>query len=208
MHIEKYICPGLWEALNGLNIKNLKITFRTLKHEESFSQFLSSLTQLESLSIGLTDDSIVLWEALKGLHIRSVTLRGWQYRFRSAEIKRLNIGDTESLLQSLSTFNQLETLTIYLYTNIDIQLPQSLKYLSIYCYALDPSELRKLVHTLSAGILKDKSKLESGCVSFNFLRFGRIQLLECMAIHQELERLTNVAVKRFRILDRNVMNMQ
>ncbi|KAH3774668.1 hypothetical protein DPMN_176054 [Dreissena polymorpha] len=61
----QYDSPGLWEALHGLHIKSLilagVLSGLRVEHTESLSQTLSSLTQLESLSIRVDEDSIDLW---------------------------------------------------------------------------------------------------------------------------------------------------
>ncbi|KAH3770617.1 hypothetical protein DPMN_171906 [Dreissena polymorpha] len=49
-------CPGLWDALNGLNIKILSMSGEhreglRVEHSESLSQSLTSLTKLKTLKL-------------------------------------------------------------------------------------------------------------------------------------------------------------
>ncbi|KAH3786751.1 hypothetical protein DPMN_164860 [Dreissena polymorpha] len=101
--------PGLWKALSGLSIKtlNLRYALRSLrvKHVESISQSLSSLIRMETLSIEVYDDSHVLWEALRGLNIKSLKQSGWCSG-------GLIVNHVVSLSQSLSSLTQLEKLSI------------------------------------------------------------------------------------------------
>ncbi|KAH3788665.1 hypothetical protein DPMN_166812 [Dreissena polymorpha] len=105
--------PGLWVALLGLNIRSLSLIITrgggTGDHVEPFSQSLSSLTQLETLSIDVYEDSPGLWEALRGLNIKSLSLR----------ITRTGgtVNHLEPLSQSLSSLTQLETLSIDVYAD-------------------------------------------------------------------------------------------
>ncbi|KAH3880985.1 hypothetical protein DPMN_004908 [Dreissena polymorpha] len=158
------------------------------------SQSLSSLTHLDTLSIEVDDDSLDLWEALHGLNIKSLIL--------SDRHGYLNVKHAETIEHSLSSLKQLEKLSIFLRTNIDIKLPQTLKYLNIYCVTLLPSELHELVGTLSACTRTVESRLEFGCASFNDARVKSIPSEEYISIQQELGTLNTVAVKRFQILHR------
>ncbi|KAH3780714.1 hypothetical protein DPMN_158535 [Dreissena polymorpha] len=103
-----YDNPHLFNALQGLNIKDLSLSGLwggfNVEHEESLSQLLSSLTQLETLNIEVGYDSLGLWKALHGLNIKSLSLSGLLGGFYSEHI--------ESLSQSLSSLTQLETLNI------------------------------------------------------------------------------------------------
>ncbi|KAH3811686.1 uncharacterized protein LOC127833603 [Dreissena polymorpha] len=200
--------PSLWEAIKRLNIKSLTLTGWNerldVEFVESFRQSLYSLKQLESLSIDMYNSSGI-WKALNGLNIKNMTLNGFN--------KLYDVNHVESLSQTPSSLKQLETLTICVFNYIDLQLPQSLKYVNIYCYALYPSELRTLAKTLSACDQKIEGKLEFGCSRitsgyvFSHI-FERIPVEEYMAIRQELVALKNVAVKRFKIFDRIKPNMR
>ncbi|KAH3710779.1 hypothetical protein DPMN_070274 [Dreissena polymorpha] len=194
--------PGLWKALHGLNIKSLSLSggrgYLKEHNADSMSQSLLSLTHLDTLSIEVNDDSPGLWKALHGLNIKSLIL--------SDRHGYLNVKHAETIAQSLSPLKQLEKLSIFLRTYIDIKLPQSLKYLNIYCVALLPSELHELVGTLSACTRTVESKLEFGCASFNDARVKSIPPEEYISIQQELGTLNHVAVKRFRILHRRKNN--
>ncbi|KAH3780556.1 hypothetical protein DPMN_158373 [Dreissena polymorpha] len=104
----KYDSPWLWKALHGLNIKSLSLRGfcegLCMKNVELQSKSLSSLTQLETLSIKVEYDSPGLWKVLYGLNIKSLSLRGfWE---------GLCVKNVESLSQSLSSLTQLETLSI------------------------------------------------------------------------------------------------
>ncbi|KAH3844094.1 hypothetical protein DPMN_086345 [Dreissena polymorpha] len=74
---------GFWEALDGLNIKLLRINEANEDWAEFFSNFgvsfyksLQSLSQLETLDILVCLKAISpdLWEALHNLNVKSVTL--------------------------------------------------------------------------------------------------------------------------------------
>ncbi|KAH3710879.1 hypothetical protein DPMN_070375 [Dreissena polymorpha] len=190
--------PGLWKALHGLNIKSLSLSghpgYLNVHNADSISQSLLSLTHLETLSIKVGYYSPGLWEALHGLNIKSLIL--------SDRHGYLNVKHAETIAQSLSSLKQLEKLSICLQTYIDIKLPQSLRYLNIYCVTLLPSELHEFVDTLSACTRTVESKLEFGCASFNDARVKPIPPEEYISIQQELGTLNHVALKRFRILHR------
>ncbi|KAH3780478.1 hypothetical protein DPMN_158293 [Dreissena polymorpha] len=105
--------PGLWKALHGLNMKSLSLKMSDMLggfdvvHGESPSQSLSSLTQLETLSIEVWYDSLGLWKALHGMYIKCLSL-SWR-----------NVKHEESLSQSLSSLTKLETLSI----KVDVDSP-------------------------------------------------------------------------------------
>ncbi|KAH3815361.1 hypothetical protein DPMN_143883 [Dreissena polymorpha] len=147
-------------------------------------------------------DSPGLWEALHRLNIKSLSLDGG-----FLPVLLMNLG--ELLSQSLSSLTQLETLTIHLRSYIAIQPPQSLKNLNIYCTTLLPSKLRELMDTLRACTQTIDSRLEFGCVMLTYaddnhheVHIHQIAPEEYTPIVQELQTLKNVAVNRFRILDR------
>ncbi|XP_052233056.1 uncharacterized protein LOC127845917 [Dreissena polymorpha] len=100
--------PCLWKAVHSLNIKSLTLSSREWGelHAESLTQSLSSLKRLETLEIGMSQDSPGLWKALHGLNIKSLTLDGLKG-------KGLRINHSESLTQSLSSLAQMEKLTIH-----------------------------------------------------------------------------------------------
>ncbi|KAH3788646.1 hypothetical protein DPMN_166793 [Dreissena polymorpha] len=142
--------PGLWEALRGLNISSLslKCTVGNLKvaHEESLSQSLSSLTQLETLSIDGSEDSPGLWEALRGLNIKNLSLGGI-YRVNNVESLSNSLSSLtqrrggrvdheESLSQSLSSLTQLETLSIDVHEEDSPGLLEALRGLNIKSLSL------------------------------------------------------------------------
>ncbi|KAH3867876.1 hypothetical protein DPMN_031013 [Dreissena polymorpha] len=192
---------GLWKALHGLNIKNLSLQFpEDWYYDETMSQSLLSLTRLETLSIDVKEDIPGLWEALHGLNIKGLSLSRHIYRKWKYE---------ETLLQSLlSSLTQLESLTICMPTYIDIQLPKSVNYLNIFYEALHPSQLLKLVDSLSACAQTVESRLEFGCGEFTDdvyyfnTRIHKISPEEYIAIQKELKTQKNVAVKRFQIFNR------
>ncbi|KAH3853860.1 hypothetical protein DPMN_096395 [Dreissena polymorpha] len=177
------------------------------KQMKSLSLLFPSLTQLETLSIGVDDDSSGLSEALHGLCIKTMCLSGNCGG-------SLNVHHAELLSQSLSSLTQLETLTLHVSTYIDLQLPQSLKYLNFYCTGISPPELRDLVKTLSTCTQTLESKMEFGCAIFTYeydesilyRQADPISPEEYITIPRELTVQTNVAVKRFRILNRIRVN--
>ncbi|KAH3749868.1 hypothetical protein DPMN_184383 [Dreissena polymorpha] len=69
--------PSLWKAFHGLKIKGLSLEGSKeglrVTHLEQMSQSLSSLTQLEMISIGLSSDSHGLWKAYRGLNIKKLS---------------------------------------------------------------------------------------------------------------------------------------
>ncbi|KAH3770592.1 hypothetical protein DPMN_171881 [Dreissena polymorpha] len=102
--------PGLWEILHGLSIKSLTLdgfddSGCRVNHEKSFSQTIASLSKLEELSIlDIKMDELTpcVWEALRGLNIKSLTLSSREWGGYHAE----------SLTQLLSSLKRLETLEI------------------------------------------------------------------------------------------------
>ncbi|KAH3780473.1 hypothetical protein DPMN_158288 [Dreissena polymorpha] len=192
--LHEWNSPGLWKALHGLNIKSLSLSIMqgslNVDHEESLSQSLSSLTQLETLSIGVGYDSLGLWKALHGLNIKSLSLSG--------TCGGLNVDHDESLSKSLASLTQLETVTLYVKIYKQIELPQSLKYLNIYCDVFLPSKVLELVDTLPTCTQKVESNLKL-CCSLKFLIVDNIPLEEYTAIKQELEMRKNVTVEGFQI---------
>ncbi|KAH3808666.1 hypothetical protein DPMN_137023 [Dreissena polymorpha] len=99
---------GIWRALRGLNIKNLSLcgTFNSSarEHLSLISQSLSSLYQLETFTRDINNDSSGLWQALYGLNIKSLSLRGCL----DSSAKELVV----SVAHSLASLTQLETLSL------------------------------------------------------------------------------------------------
>ncbi|KAH3890871.1 hypothetical protein DPMN_014960 [Dreissena polymorpha] len=124
--------PGLWDAINGLNIKSLSlndvgermIDWMT-DEAESMSLLFPSLSQLETLSLGLDNDFAGLWKALHGQYIKRLSLSGVS--------KSMDVYHAKLLSESISSLTQLETLTLHVFAYIDLQLPQSLTYFNFYC---------------------------------------------------------------------------
>ncbi|KAH3712974.1 hypothetical protein DPMN_072736 [Dreissena polymorpha] len=187
--------PGLWKALHGLNIKSLSICGELgglkVNHEQSLSQSLTSIPYLETLYIEVQNDSIGLWETLCGLNIKSLCLSSW--------IFGLKVKHARSLSQSLSSLKQLETLTLHVHTYVSLQLPQTLRYLNIFCDKLLQSELRELVDTLCTCTQTVDIKIEFGCDLFD-----GPPLQNYIPILQELVAQKNVAVKRFGMYNRTL----
>ncbi|KAH3770645.1 hypothetical protein DPMN_171937 [Dreissena polymorpha] len=104
--------PGLWEVVHGLNIKHLslsgltKLTGIDVTHTVSLSNTLSSLTQLETLSIDVEHESPGLWAAPHGLNIKSLSLSGFRNR------TGIDVKHSVSLSKTLASLIQLETLSI------------------------------------------------------------------------------------------------
>ncbi|XP_052236753.1 uncharacterized protein LOC127848371 [Dreissena polymorpha] len=122
--------PGLWVSLCGLNIKSLSLcrNIKSLslcrwsgdlevKYVSFLSHSLSSLTQLETLSIKASVHNPGLWKALRGLNIKCLSLDGGRGGFKEE--------DVDSISQSLSTLTKLETLSI----KVDIDSPSLWKAL-------------------------------------------------------------------------------
>ncbi|KAH3780518.1 hypothetical protein DPMN_158334 [Dreissena polymorpha] len=194
-----YDSPGLWKALHGLNIKCLSLRGFSeglcVENVELQSQSLSSLTQLETLSIEVRYDSPGLWKALHGLNIKSLSLEGtWG---------GLNVDHDESLSKSLTSLTQLETVTLYVKTYHQIELPQSLKYLNIYCDGFLPSKVLELVDTLPTCTQKVGSNLIL-CCFLEILLVENIPLEKYTVIQQELQTRKNLTVERFQISDRKL----
>ncbi|KAH3770443.1 hypothetical protein DPMN_171730, partial [Dreissena polymorpha] len=104
-----YDIPGLWEALHSLSIKSLRgfmtSGFKT-KYVESLEQWLSSLTQLDTLSISVDRTNPDLWEALHGLSIKSLSMS------LGSNFVDFNLNYAESIKKSLLSLTQLDTLSI------------------------------------------------------------------------------------------------
>ncbi|KAH3771141.1 hypothetical protein DPMN_172443 [Dreissena polymorpha] len=107
------LTPCVWEALRGLNIKSLTLSSKEWGelHAESLTQLLSSLKRLETLGIGVTEDSPGLWKALHGLNIKSLRLFGFKEG-------GLRINHSQSLSQSLSSLMRLQILDIHVAKDI------------------------------------------------------------------------------------------
>ncbi|XP_052225974.1 uncharacterized protein LOC127841292 [Dreissena polymorpha] len=195
----KYDSPSLWKALHGLNIKSLSLSGMlggfNVENVELQSQALSSLTKLETLSIRVRYDSPSLWKALHGLNIKSLSLRGYW--------GGLNVYHDESLSKSLTSLTQLETVTLYVKTYHQIELPQPLKYLNIYCDGFLPSKVLELVDTLPTCTQKVGSNLKL-CCFLEILLVENIPLEKYTVIQQELQTRKNFTVERFQISDRKL----
>ncbi|KAH3785584.1 uncharacterized protein LOC127843245 [Dreissena polymorpha] len=182
---------SLLEALRGLNIKSLSLSNEWSNsienHAEPGLKPLSSITQLETLIISVSVDRYGLWEAIHGLNIKNLRLfDDW---------RGMTLEHVESLSESLSSLTQLEMFSIYVNEHIDIQLPPSLKYLNIYCYALDPSEFRDLLNTITACTQQVEIRLEFGC--FFPFHSKHTPMEEYNNVQQKVKTLKNVIVKRF-----------
>ncbi|KAH3786716.1 hypothetical protein DPMN_164825 [Dreissena polymorpha] len=191
----KDVIPGLLEALSSLNIKGLSMIDRSgyskkfLSNSSSMFLGLSLLTNLETLSISVYEDSPDLWEALRGLKIRSLSL--------SHKGDGLEVNQKDSFSQCLSSLTQLKTLTIYVFTSINLQLPQSLECFNIYCHKLHPSKLDDLMNSMASCTHKVEIRLEF--IWSNYKKYT--SLTDYNDIKQKLKKLKNVIVKRFRIYD-------
>ncbi|KAH3718520.1 uncharacterized protein LOC127856012 [Dreissena polymorpha] len=108
-------CPGLWRALNGLNIIDLSLDIRNLEINvaSSLSQSLSSLRHLESLrmQVGCYTDYADLWECLDGLNIKTL----------SRDVRTFDMICATSLSQSLSLLTALEKIKIQVGVETDFQ---------------------------------------------------------------------------------------
>ncbi|XP_052240952.1 uncharacterized protein LOC127851293 isoform X2 [Dreissena polymorpha] len=133
--------PDQWKTLHGLNIRSLSLRSWELKHTESLSQSLASLTRLEMLSIEVHDDAPGMWEALHGLSIKSLSLSIFWI-----------LQHTESLSQSLASLTRLEMLSI----EVDYDAPG-------LCEALHGLSVKSL--SLSLGLSLSLS-LSDVCLDF------------------------------------------
>ncbi|KAH3796002.1 hypothetical protein DPMN_149566 [Dreissena polymorpha] len=165
---------------------------------ESYTRTTASITTdcNNTCIFDIIGESPGLWETLHGLNINML---GLQFSFSAS----LGVHHVLSLSQSLASLSQLETLTIYLCVYINIQLPPSLKHLTVYYDALSPSELRHLVNKLCALTHPVECKLEFLCGNkIENRTIIIIQPEEYITIEQELEALEHVEVQRFRIYNR------
>ncbi|KAH3783176.1 hypothetical protein DPMN_161105 [Dreissena polymorpha] len=104
---------GLCDALHGLNIKSLSLNDSMgngqLTFTKPWSRLFQSLTQLETLSIGITDWSKVeasaFFQAFHGLNIKSLSLNGYMF----FGLEECTSWHCSQLFQSLI---QLETLSM------------------------------------------------------------------------------------------------
>ncbi|KAH3777867.1 hypothetical protein DPMN_179315 [Dreissena polymorpha] len=109
---------------------------------------------------------------------------------------------------SLTYLSQLETLAVYSdsHKNIDLQLPPSLKYLTVFYDRLSPSELRHLMNNLSGCTQSLECRVEFSCVKFDRVNKKRVTNMippeEYIPTQQELDALEHVEVKQFRIYDK------
>ncbi|KAH3783224.1 hypothetical protein DPMN_161157 [Dreissena polymorpha] len=136
----------LWDALHGLNIKSLSLNGDIDVIEEMqksavkpLSRLFQSLTQLETLSIGMNYASDVeapaFCQALHGLNIKSLSLNG----FRSCKLVGFKSWDFSQLFQSLI---QLKTLSMRVSANSILwdYLPEALRGLHITRLSLSDME--------------------------------------------------------------------
>ncbi|KAH3840728.1 hypothetical protein DPMN_114184 [Dreissena polymorpha] len=107
--------PCMMEAMHGLPIKRLSLYDSgerlDINNVSSLYKLLSSLKQLEKLSVIVNNDSPGLWEALHGLKIKSLSLNDGIGCLRLSHVTSLYY-NVPSLSQLLSSFSQLETLHI------------------------------------------------------------------------------------------------
>ncbi|KAH3803987.1 hypothetical protein DPMN_132259 [Dreissena polymorpha] len=186
---------GLWKALRGLNITclslGIKESFFLKDNVESMSLSLSSLTQLETLSIKVPEDSTELCQAIHGLNINCLNLSGFSEVFM--------LFREQFLGKSLSSFSQLEKLTLCVKVYTALPLPKSLKYLNIYCELIVALNFRNFVETLSACTQSLEIKLEIACTSE---KMPCLPMQTYTSIHQELENMEHVKVTKFVIYTR------
>ncbi|KAH3844063.1 hypothetical protein DPMN_086314 [Dreissena polymorpha] len=98
-------CPGLWQALHGLNIKSLSLsggeTGLIVNHVSALAKLLASLIHLETLSIKVSEYNLCLLEAIHGLNIKCLSL---------CNLDQLD--NISSLSKSLASLTMLETLCV------------------------------------------------------------------------------------------------
>ncbi|KAH3783226.1 hypothetical protein DPMN_161159 [Dreissena polymorpha] len=83
---------------------------------ESMSLLFPSLTQLETLSLGLDKDYSGLWMALRGQYIKRLCLSGLS--------QSMDVYHAKLLSKSISSLTQLETLTLHVFTTSFIEVFQ------------------------------------------------------------------------------------
>ncbi|KAH3870989.1 hypothetical protein DPMN_034183 [Dreissena polymorpha] len=99
------------------DLKECDIT--SLKVSKSPFTYASITTDLNNTcSFNVSSDSSGIWETLLGLSVKNLSIRG--HGEVSSELK---INHVSSLLRSLATLSQLETLRMHLVAYIDLQLP-------------------------------------------------------------------------------------
>ncbi|KAH3769869.1 hypothetical protein DPMN_171150 [Dreissena polymorpha] len=129
--------PGLWEALCGLNIKSLSLGDKQeysrfdLNNNEMLSQFLSSLTHLENLSIYVDLDIPFLCKVIiQAVDTGNDLGLDWSNPFQNVTANK------EFLSQSLSSLTQLKTLSISVHKDSP-GLLEALRGLNIKCLSLE-----------------------------------------------------------------------
>ncbi|KAH3780902.1 hypothetical protein DPMN_158727 [Dreissena polymorpha] len=114
IYIDVNADPDLFERLYGLKIKSLALFGNAERLEAShaslLSNALSSLEQLEVIRIIVQNDSQDLWETLFGLKIKILNI--------GTEQNGLEVKYVSSLLTSLSSLKQLDTIMIIVKNNI------------------------------------------------------------------------------------------
>ncbi|KAH3791066.1 hypothetical protein DPMN_169277 [Dreissena polymorpha] len=159
----EYDIPNLWNALHGLNIKSLSLTLSNragrvrVNNEESSSQNLVSLNQLETLTINVYYGIPNIWNALHGLNITSLSLNvrnGWTH--------------IESISQALVSFTKMETLSLSpdIYVRWEVLRGLNIKSLSLDFWHLPKHILhkKKTVEFVSQ-VLSSLSRLETLSIS-------------------------------------------
>ncbi|KAH3825019.1 hypothetical protein DPMN_126881 [Dreissena polymorpha] len=102
----------LWQSLCGLHIKSLSLSLSlslyrlTGQYVSELSHSLSSLKQLEVLSLNISDDSNNhgLWKVLHGLHVKNLSLNYLFFELTKEHVL--------SLADALPTLTELGTLTM------------------------------------------------------------------------------------------------
>ncbi|KAH3853888.1 hypothetical protein DPMN_096423 [Dreissena polymorpha] len=144
-----------------------------------------------------------LWETLLDQNINHLSYRkitSWN------NVEYLKVDNVSSMTRSLAFLSQLETLTMHLHEYIDLQLPPSLKHLTVYYATLSPAELRYLVNKLSLRTQSGECRL-GFCCGNKMETCGIKNKINCIPsedyipIKQEFEAREHVEVK-LRIYDR------
>ncbi|KAH3720802.1 hypothetical protein DPMN_063706 [Dreissena polymorpha] len=159
------------------------------------AEITTDLNNTCTVAVYDSTDYPVLWKTLNGQNVRHLRLQG--------NFIGLKVDHVPLLSRLLASLSQLETLTMHLSVYIDIQLPPSLKHLTVCYENLSASELRYLVNKLCALTHSVECRLEFLCDNtIENTTITNIPLEEYISIVQELEALEHVEVKRFRIYDR------
>ncbi|KAH3783136.1 hypothetical protein DPMN_161064 [Dreissena polymorpha] len=169
IRVKKDSHPGLFDALHGLNIKSLSLNGSIADErsvEQKLTRLFQSLTQLETLSFGITNGSqyeaFTIFQSLHGLNSKSLSLNG----FSSCKFVGGKSWHCSQLFKSLI---QLKTLSMRVDAFLDL------------CHYL-PEALRGLhITRLSLSVLQNFVKLKNAELLLQSI--SSLTLLETLTLH-------------------------